>query len=98
MLRSRVNSGRSARLALIENHLEDEGRDREEREHRQDIQNRDQGPPATLLARHAALELIELVGLGHVASLPRFYFGLPSACASNRVMLSVVDIPERRFA
>ena len=40
----------------------------EERERRQDIQNRGQDPPATLLVRHAAPELVELIGLGHVPS------------------------------
>ena len=84
VITNRVNSGRPASPALIENHIEDDGRDREERERRHDIQNRDQDPPATFLVRHAAPELVELVGLGHVPSLPRFYFGLPSACASSR--------------
>src|SRR6266481_3296431 len=70
----------------VEDHLEDESRDREECERRQDIQNRDQDPPAMLLARHAAPELVELVGLGHIPSLPRFYFGLLSAFRPASVM------------
>src|SRR5260370_1247326 len=78
---------RATRRALVEDHLEDEGRDREERERRQDIQNRDQDSPATLPAHHAAPELVELVGLGHVPSLPRFYFGLPSAFRPSSVIL-----------
>jgi hypothetical protein len=83
----------AARWLLIEDHLADDGRDREERERYQDIYNPDRDPIAALLALlafPAPPDFVELVGHGHVPlPLPRFYFGVPSACASNRLMLSV---------
>src|SRR5262249_9677615 len=54
--------------ALVEDHLQDQGYDGGECERRQDIQNLDYDPPATLLLPLAPPELVELVGLSHVPS------------------------------
>jgi hypothetical protein len=68
--RSLCGGGSACRpSALVEDHFQDEGHDREDRERDQDIQNPDQDPHEMPLAPLAPSELVELVGLGHVPQL-----------------------------
>jgi hypothetical protein len=58
--------------------------DREERERREDIQDPDQEPHATLLTLPAPPEFVELVGLGHASLTGRASISAAERLASSR--------------